>query len=229
MRHLRLASTALLALLAVAGLARADTVGGVEDRGYSRTLHTDDGGALHVVVDSTTSSLPDGGTPGVAITSTVPVQGVDGGYHLEVNDDTLDATAAAIAATKPGSLVQVGGNDGTNAYSLKTDTSGNLFVKRATAASPTYGEVAVLAASATAVPATPLAGRQSLLIQNNGPNNIWCGLSNAVTTGTGVKIEKNGGFWSDDSIGAQAVYCKAETAAQTAGATPGTATNYQEH
>lgn len=91
-----------------------------------------------------------------------------------------------------------------------------------------FGEVAVDNVVPTPVPAVPLANRRALSIQNNGPNDIWCGPENTVTTTTGHKVAKTGGTWSLEVGAALPFWCLAQTAAQTAGASPSTATSYTE-
>ena len=70
--------------------------------------------------------------------------------------------------------------DGGAAFLKVTDG----FIQMAPASStttPTHGKIAV-AATATAIPASALSGRQTLTLQNFGPNSICCAWANDVTT-----------------------------------------------
>ncbi|MFH1010999.1 MAG: hypothetical protein V1784_07175 [bacterium] len=58
-----------------------------------------------------------------------------------------------------------------------------------------YGQVAVTAAAAIQIPML-LTARQGVLVQNLGPNAIFCGFDNAVTTANGISVAANGGTYS---------------------------------
>jgi hypothetical protein len=74
-------------------------------------------------------------------------------------------------------------------------------------------------AGGTAVPATPLANRRAIEIQNNGPNPIYCTVDGSAPVAT-----TNGRWilaaaaWSLDAGPAVVVKCIAGTAAQVSGA-----------
>lgn len=91
----------------------------------------------------------------------------------------------------------------------------------ATSALMTCGKVEVLT-TATEIPVTSPTSRNSLVIQNLGPNAIYCGATNAVTTLTGIKIAALGGTFpidvTWDAVNARPrIYCVAKTASQVAG------------
>ncbi len=157
------------------------------------------------------------GSAGSAATGVLSVQGIASMTPLQV------VGAAADGAAVSGNPLLIAGYDGTNAQSISTNTTGHLRTVSMAATSGAYGEVAVQT-SATAVPTTGLAGRRSVSINNNGPNEIRCGFNNSVTTSTGTAVAANGGYVSWDITDAVTVYCIAKTANQSAAA----ATNYTE-
>lgn len=81
------------------------------------------------------------------------------------------------------------------------------------------GAVAIATASATLIPG--MGSANAVLIQNLGPNAIYCGPS-SVTTATGVSVPANGGTLSIDIVQfagstttiAPEIYCIAATALQ---------------
>lgn len=79
---------------------------------------------------------------------------------------------------------------------------------------PRVTEVLVLNTAATALTRTP--GRHGLLVQNLGPNAIFCGYTAAeAVVNKGIKLAANGGSLSIDVISdSQDVYCIAATADQ---------------
>jgi hypothetical protein len=77
-------------------------------------------------------------------------------------------------------------------------------------------EVLVTTAAAVPVPATALAGRRALEIQNLGPNAIWCSFGTPVAT----KARKiaSGDAWAVDASDKVVVRCIASSADQVTGA-----------
>lgn len=81
------------------------------------------------------------------------------------------------------------------------------------------GAVAIATASATLIPG--MGSANAVLIQNLGPNPIYCGGS-SVTTATGISVPANGGTLSIDIVQfagssttiAPEIYCIAATALQ---------------
>jgi len=109
---------------------------------------------------------------------------------------------------------------------LRTDTSGNLTSTGASAStSAAFGAVQVLtAAGGTTIPGT--SGRRAVIIQNLGPNIIWCGVTLAGTAPLAtdsLKLATNGERVYEIAVGL-VLKCIAETANQ---ATP-LDTRYQE-
>lgn len=80
-------------------------------------------------------------------------------------------------------------------------------------------EVLVDNTTVTAVPASDLAGRRSIEIQNLGPNAIYCSLGGEDPVLTkSRKIDAAGGTWALDISDAVDVECLAATADQVTGA-----------
>ena len=84
-------------------------------------------------------------------------------------------------------------------------------------------EVLVSNAVQTALPATPLADRRAVEIQNLGPNAIYCAIGPAATPPTAVllksrQIAASGGVWAVDAGPNVVVRCLAATADQVTGA-----------
>jgi hypothetical protein len=96
-------------------------------------------------------------------------------------------------------------------------------VQEVGAVSPTYGEVLV-GVAATAVPTTANTGRSQIFIQNMGPNYLWCGFDSSVTSANGVRIDANGGTYSNQLRPKTTLYC-ITSAVQVTGA----GTRYQEN
>lgn len=84
-------------------------------------------------------------------------------------------------------------------------------------------EVLVLNATQTALPATSLAGRRAIEIQNLGPNAIYCAIGPASAPPTAVllksrQVAASGGVWAIDLNDKIVVRCLAATADQVTGA-----------
>lgn len=86
-----------------------------------------------------------------------------------------------------------------------------------------YGAVNILNSAATAVP--DMAFANAVMIQNLGPNVIYCGSNSSVTSTTGVQVAASGGVLTIDIVQSPPVsgsttvtpslYCIAATADQT--------------
>lgn len=86
-----------------------------------------------------------------------------------------------------------------------------------------YGAVNVLNSAATAIP--NMAQANTVLVQNLGPNVIYCGSDNTVTTSTGIQVPASGGVMAIDIVQVPpaygstnvtpVLYCIAATADQT--------------
>lgn len=107
-----------------------------------------------------------------------------GGYMLSVRQDTLASSTSA---------------DG-DYQSFKTDSVGSLWVRQSVGAPANAApDTAILSTSTnvdntaggTAIPATPLASRKSIIVQNLGNKEIFIGPS-GVTTATGLRIAAGG-------------------------------------
>lgn len=103
----------------------------------------------------------------------------------------------------------VGAGGGLPEFTGRVNTSASI--------SAAHGEVACSEQAATALPATALDGRRSILVQNLGPNAIYVCASDACDDETGLRVLPGGTLSLDvgDAIG---LYCRASTAAQVAGA-----------
>ncbi len=229
-----------LTVLAAEDYKGAQKLQGSEPRGTASTTYpvtvsglNYDGGvtAIRVNADGTLvpSSTATSVTQGPAAWR---IEGQDGGYTLPVQ--LLTGTASIGNIGTVGTL--------TDALPTGANTIGKVDQGAAAAASAAwpvngsaktssaYGEVAILS-TATAIPTTGLAGRRWILVQNNnGTNAIRCGMTSGVTTSTGISLAASGGAASFDCDDvACTVYCiNVGGGNQTAGANPGTATNYIE-
>lgn len=77
-------------------------------------------------------------------------------------------------------------------------------------------EILVLNSAATKMTGR-FAARHGVFIQNNGPNDIWCGFASAeAVVNKSFRVGANGGTWSVESP--LDVWCKAATADQVTGA-----------
>lgn len=129
------------------------------------------------------------------------------------NSATSNASTAAVltALSKAEDAPHVSGDQGIQALAVRKDASGSnvnadgdyaslitwsngaLKVVDIANASLLQQSVSV-AATATAIPATPLAGRQSLMIQNAGAASIWVGTGTVTSSGAtrGIEVPKGG-------------------------------------
>jgi hypothetical protein len=104
-----------------------------------------------------------------------------GGYMLSVRQDTLATSTSA---------------DG-DYQSFKTDSVGALWTRQSTATPAPNSSILVTSTNVdntvggTAIPATPLANRKSIIVQNLGNKEIFIGPS-GVTTATGLRIAAGG-------------------------------------
>lgn len=109
---------------------------------------------------------------------------------------------------------------------VKVDADGNLTASNAAQTGGAFSNVAVTnAVGGTTVGG--LSGRRTIIIQNLGPNAIYCGVTaagTAPTTSTGLKLPANGGERAYDVASGLVLKCIAETAAQVSPAD----TRYQE-
>ena len=119
--------------------------------------------------------------------------------------DTQVTTTECITLTPlphtPPALVTVDSDGNIGVGSTPVNTAGQT------------GECLIVAtAGGTACPATPLTGRRSAKLTNNGPNTIWCALGSSVPeVGKGDPIYPLG--WAVYE-GSMAITCIAETADQ---------------
>jgi hypothetical protein len=141
---------------------------------------------------------------------------------VDTSGRIVNVGAAADGAAVAGNPILIAGQDGANAQSLLLDTSGRVI--EAPSSASEYGQVLVLASAATEVASSALSGRRSIVVQNNGPNEMRCGDDNAVTTATGIAVAPNGGTVTLPIDAGLEVWCIAKTADQVNGA----ATNYWE-
>jgi hypothetical protein len=74
-------------------------------------------------------------------------------------------------------------------------------------------EVAVSSSTPTALPATTCTTCTVILIENGGPNDIFCSPESDVTTLTGFRVAANDGYRSFPNV---PLWCIAETADQSA-------------
>ena len=95
---------------------------------------------------------------------------------INLDEILLDATTSSIAIS-----------DGTNTLAINTDGSINAKTGVAAAMKATSETVSATAAQ---VLATPLAGRTSVIIQNEGNQSVYVGHDNTVTSTNGIKISK---------------------------------------
>jgi hypothetical protein len=87
----------------------------------------------------------------------------------------------------------MGGRPGAFLFSLLM-ASCLAFADSAPSSNPngTYGSVTLAANTATAVPASPMAGRYAISIQNLDSNPIYCGFDSSVTASNGTQIAASG-------------------------------------
>jgi hypothetical protein len=107
---------------------------------------------------------------------------------------------------------------------IRTDSSGNLTPASAGTLGVFDGVAVTNAVGGTIIGG--LTGRRTVVLQNLGPNPIYCGVSaagTAPTTTTGIKISPEVLFFYDIASGL-ILKCVAETAAQVSPAN----TRYQE-
>lgn len=144
---------------------------------------------------------------------------------VTANGPYADSMVASLDHTRP---VLIGGvnrqEDSPNlAIVASVDVLGRFSIAGAAVASG-YGETLVTT-SATEVPATGMANRSTIFIQNNGPNEIRCGNNTSVTTSTGIALYANGG---NVTLDCDAATCVIRCIAKTANQLTGAATNYFE-
>lgn len=77
-------------------------------------------------------------------------------------------------------------------------TNANAAVKGDPVSGMKYGAVQIATANATAIP--DMNGANAVLVQNLGPNAIYCGNDSLVTTSTGTQVPANGGVLTFDIV-----------------------------
>lgn len=137
---------------------------------------------------------------GTGITSTLisAKQSLDVNIANSVAIPTTDKADGTTGTAVPGTTMQVGGSDGTNLRTLKTDTSGNLFTTSKnplTASSPTSATVGVASAQAVATNAN----RKGLVLINTSINKISFGIGVAAVLNSGITLYP-GGVWVMDEF-----------------------------
>lgn len=151
-----------------------------------------------------------------------PITGPTGTSATQIQGPVADG--AADTAANP---VEIGALDGTNIQTLQVRLSSSaapsaaepaLVVNDSASSSGVTTEVLVLNSATTDVPATPLAGRRSMEIQNLGPNAIFCCLGTAASNCTAAANTSRqigvDGTWSLDISDNIEVDCFAATADQ---------------
>jgi len=68
----------------------------------------------------------------------------------------------------------------------------------------------LVATTVTKLPLRP--GRKGTLLENRGPNPIWCGFSSTIAVGKAHKVAASGGTFVYN--GTESIWCVAETATQ---------------
>jgi hypothetical protein len=136
---------------------------------------------------------------------------------------TVQGTASD-AATATGRPVRIGGKDAAgNAKAIFADAvTGEVGVTSAARTLGKTSEVIVTnLAGGTAVPATPLANRKGIELQNLGPNAIYCTIDGQAPLSTGAlgrrvgpASESPGNTWSLDIGPSIVITCIAAVAAQ---------------
>lgn len=124
----------------------------------------------------------------------------DGKINVNVFGNAADDAADSGNPIKVGSRAVSGALTAVSASNDRADLVSDLYrrvyVKTASNISGDSNAVSV-AATATQLDETPLAGRSRVYIQNLGSGDIYLGFSNAVTTSDGLRIAK-GSYFSDE-------------------------------
>ena len=150
----------------------------------ARTLLTDNTGQLKVLVEG-----------GTGATVTAEIEGHAGGV--------LDAV---VGATKPANVLQVGGNDGTNAYAIPMASGGASVIVSGTVTpaktsqSPSAPTQATVGAS-SALALASNSSRTGLVLVNTSANTISIAFgANAAVLNSGITLNPNGGTFVMDAF-----------------------------
>jgi hypothetical protein len=154
----------------------------------ARTLLTDNTGQLKVLVEN-------GSAIAVSGTVTAEIEGHAGGV--------LDAV---LGATKPANVLQVGGNDGTNAYAIPMASGGASVIVSGTVTpaktsqSPSAPTQATVGAS-SALALASNSSRTGLVLVNTSANTISIAFgANAAVLNSGITLNPNGGTFVMDAF-----------------------------
>lgn len=117
----------------------------------------------------------------------------DQSSQLPVTDRADGTPGSAV----PSIAIQVGGSDGTNLRTIKTDTVGNLLASNKIDLAPASpGTATVGVASAQAVAAN--ASRKGLVIVNVSINKVCLGFGAAAVLNSGITLYPGGTFVMDE-------------------------------
>lgn len=155
------------------------------------------------MVPFSTSSVVRGDTAAAqADTATYPV--IVGGNRRVAPDSTGGIAVMPLRMAVNGGVAIAGSIEGTNqVLDVLVDANGNLLTVNA-GGTLTLGAETLVDVAATAMPSA--ASARSYTFFNTGPNAIYCGFANTVTTSTGLKINSGQGATFDVAVAAP-LYC----------------------
>lgn len=170
------------------------------------------------IASGDTVSLPAPATSSVQCLTSV--KQVTGAASIVTQGAGPASTSLGTVTSSPSGTQTVQGLDG----GYPVTVSGSVTANAAPAQAFAFTEVWVRASTdggSLVVPATPLAGRTSMEIQNDGPNAIWCGIGFTPAVGHGHKIPSVAyvpyNVWAPPASDTALVSCIAETADQVDG------------
>ena len=177
-----------------------------------------DGGDINAVITNVVSVvdqyLADGGNTNTTVTNKVSVVDqylADGGSINAVVTNKVSVVDQYLA--DGGSINAVV----TNTVTVQGQDAGYAINEQQTPLQSCTATATTVLATDTETPATALAGRRTIILQNNGPITIFCSTTSAVTTTTGLAIAPNSAVSFDASNNIN-FYCISSTA-QTSGQT----------